>query len=145
MFTSKECCYFQFNAIHIGVCDERVKIVLTRVQGITGVPLVYVVGHQLIPEPEDEDPAFGEVDGKYTSHDQEMIARSPILTNNSDYDLSYEDLEADGPFVLPFLTDPKKVWAILHALLSASSMWQPVKKFGSTQNSHHDWCTWQQG
>ena len=37
------------------------------------------------------------------------------------------------PFVPTFLTDSKKVWAILHALFLTSSMWQHVKKFTATQ------------
>ena len=113
---------------------EGLKTVLIRVQGVIGVPLVYFVRHQLIPEEEDEDPAFGEANSKYMSHDQETIARTPILTKDPDLDLTYDELEANGPFVLPFLTDSQKVWAILHALFSASGIWQHVKKFASTQN-----------
>ena len=51
-----------------------------------------------------------------------MITRCPILTKDCDYDLSWDELEAQGPFVPAFLTDLKKVWAILHVLFSTSSM-----------------------
>jgi hypothetical protein len=57
---------------------ERVRTILTRVGGVTSMPLVYVVRHQLIPDSEDEDLHFGGVNSKYTSHDQEMTSSSPI-------------------------------------------------------------------
>jgi hypothetical protein len=88
---------------------KRVETILTRVRRVTSVPLVYVVRHQLIPEEEDEDPIFREANSKYTSHDQETFVHSPILTERADLDLTYNELEADGPFVLPVLTNSKKV------------------------------------
>jgi hypothetical protein len=51
----------------------RVKTILTRVWGATGVPLVYIVRHQLIPEDKTDDPPFEAEDTKYTSINQEMI------------------------------------------------------------------------
>jgi hypothetical protein len=56
-----------------------VKTILTRIQGVLGVPLVYVIRHLLIPKEEDDDLAFGDDDTiirkkpKYTSHDHETI------------------------------------------------------------------------
>ena len=88
----------------------------------------------LLPEDNDEDPAFGEDGSKYTSHDHETITRCPILTEDCDYDLSYNELKIQGPFVPTFLIDLKKVWAILHVLFLTSSMWQHVKKFTATQD-----------
>jgi hypothetical protein len=118
---------------------EKVKFILTPIRGMLGVPLVYVIQHLLIPEKPDQDPAFGDNDtitgdSEYTSHDHETITRCPILTENCDYDLEYDELEFQGPFVPTFLTDSKKVWAILYALFSTSSVWQHVKKFTATQN-----------
>ena len=98
-----------------------------------GVPLVYVIRHQLIPEEDEHDPTFGEDDingkSKYTSHDHETITRCPILAENCDYALEYDKLEIQG-----FHTDSKNVWAILRALFLTSSMWQHVKKFTATQD-----------
>jgi hypothetical protein len=54
-----------------------------------GVPIVYVIRHQLIPESNDEDPPFGEQDTNYTSIEQETIARAPIMTYNADYSQDY--------------------------------------------------------
>ncbi len=56
------------------------------------------------------------------------------MTNDVDWDLEWDEIELRGPFAPTFLTDSKKVWSILHALFSASSMWQHVKKFTSTQD-----------
>jgi len=100
---------------------EKVKTLLTRIRGVLGVPLVYVIRHLLIPKDPNRDPAFGNNDmiagdSEYTSHDHETITRCPILAENCDYNLEYDELEIQGPFVSTFLTDSKKVWAILHAL-----------------------------
>jgi hypothetical protein len=45
------------------------------------------------------------------------------------------------PFVPTFLTDSKKVWAILPALFLTSSMWQHVKKFTATQDGRQVYRT----
>jgi hypothetical protein len=58
---------------------ERVKTILTCIPGATGVPIVYDVRHQLIPESKyNNDPPFREEDINYTSIDQETVARTPI-------------------------------------------------------------------
>ena len=114
---------------------------MTHVRGVTDVPLAYVIRNILAPPLTDDDPAFGETDLAYTSIDQELISRAPILhddANSSDKD---NDLKADGPFHLTFLTDAKKVWAILHAQYSASPAWQHVKKYSTTQNGRQVWHT----
>jgi len=110
---------------------------------VLGVPLVYVIQHLLIPEESDQDPTFGDKDdpSQYTSHDHETITCCPILAENCNYNLEYDKLEIQGPFVPTFLTDSKKVWAILHALFSTSSMWQHVKKFTVTQNGQQVYRT----
>jgi hypothetical protein len=70
---------------------KKVKTILTRIRGVLGVPLVYVIRHLLIPEDESDDPAFGDDDNasgmansKYTSHDHETITRCPILKEECD-------------------------------------------------------------
>ncbi len=85
---------------------------------MTGVPLLYVIRVALVPEDDNDDPAFGEEDSKYTSIDMEMIAHAPILSDEADtgnYDNSTSGLEANGPFVPTFPVDSKKVWVILLA------------------------------
>jgi hypothetical protein len=87
---------------------EKVKTILTRIRGVLGVPLVYVIRHHLFPEDERDDPAFGDDDDekpKYTSHDHEMITRCPIVSDKG-YTESYHDPvpdpETQGPFVPTF-------------------------------------------
>ena len=126
---------------------EKVKTILTRVRGVLGVLLVYVIRHQPLPDDEARDPEFGGEDDpvtgacRYTSHDHEAITRCPILSPDADWDLEWEELEAQGPFVPSFLTDSKKVWAILHALFSTSSVWQHVKKFTTAQDGRQVYRT----
>ncbi len=100
---------------------EKVKIILTRVYGATGVPLVYVMRHQLVAEDKGDDPTFGEEETKYTFIDMEMTARAPILTNNADYAQEYETIKINETFAPAFLIDLKKVWTVLYACFGTSS------------------------
>jgi hypothetical protein len=69
-----------------------------------------LVRHVLVPEDDNDNPAFGEEDSKYISIDMEMIARAPILSDEADTgNDNTSDLEANGPFVPTFLVDSKKV------------------------------------
>jgi hypothetical protein len=76
---------------------DKVKTILGRTRGVTGVLLLYVIRVALVPpEDDDDDPTFGDEDSKYISIDMEMIARTPILsdeTDTSNEDTS--DLEAN--------------------------------------------------
>ncbi len=74
------------------------------------MPLVYVIRVALVLEDENDDSPFGDEESKYTSIDMEMIARAPILSNNTDiYGEDSGNLEAHGLFVPTFPTDAKKV------------------------------------
>jgi hypothetical protein len=80
---------------------EKVKTLLTRVRGVLGVPLVYVIRHILIPKDDDNDPAIGEEDAanglsKYTSIDHETITRCPIVTKDVDWDLELDEIRGSG-------------------------------------------------
>ena len=126
---------------------DKARTILTRVQGVTGVLLAYVIRHVLEPEPEGADPPYRETDLDYTSINQGLIARSPILHNDEREQppaavaQTEINLEANGPFNLFFLTNSKKVWAILHPLFSASAVWQHAKRYSTTQNGCHVWHT----
>jgi hypothetical protein len=106
-----------------------------------GVPLVYDIRYQLIPKDKDDNPPFRDKDTKYNSIDQEMIAHAPILTNNTNYTQEYETLKTNRSFVPTFLTDSKKVWAILHACFSTAGAWHHVKKFATQKNGCQAWHT----
>jgi hypothetical protein len=85
---------------------------------------LFVIKILLIPEDkEDGDPPFAEEDTKYTFIDMEATARTPILSNNANYEEEWEHLEAHKLFVPSFLTDTKKIWSILLACICASSAW----------------------
>jgi hypothetical protein len=86
---------------------EKEETIMTHVWGVAGVPLVYVIRHQLIPEDEYENPPFADKDTKYTSINRETVASAPILTGNANYNDDYEILETNGPFIPAFLTDSK--------------------------------------
>jgi hypothetical protein len=109
---------------------------------VTGVPLLYVIRVALVPEDDDDNPAFGDEDLMYISIDMEMIARTPILSDEADTgDNDTSDLEANGPFVPTFPMDSKKVWVILLACFGLSSVWQYVKKYANQQNGRQAWRT----
>jgi hypothetical protein len=106
------------------------------------VPLLYVIRVAFVPESDDDDPPYGEEDSKYISIYMEMIACTPILSNEAEiYGEDTVDLEANGPFVPTFPMDSKKVWAILLACFGLSSAWQHIKKFTNQQNGRQAWCT----
>jgi hypothetical protein len=111
---------------------DKVKSILAQVHGVMSVPLVYVIRVALIPEDKKDDPPFGEEETKYTSIDMETMARTPILSNEADFNKEFENLEAYGPFVPTYLTNTKKVWSILLACFGISSTWQHVKKFATS-------------
>ena len=114
--------------------DQAVTI-LRRIRGVTGVPLSYVVRHKLIPTHHADDPACGKVDSDYTTFDEELEARAPIIEEHNYYsDVTVEDLERSGPFHPAFRSDTKKVWATLHALFGTTSAWAHVKTLDKTQN-----------
>ena len=114
---------------------------MNRIRGVLGVPLVYVIRHVLTPDLDHDDPEFGDEDSKYTSHDHETITRCPIISDDCDWDLEWDELEVKGPFVPTFLTDSKKVWAILHALFLTAGVWRHVKKFTATQDGRQVYRT----
>ncbi len=108
---------------------------------MTGVPFVFVIMVVLIPEDKKDDPPFGEEVTKYTSVVMEMTARTPILSDDADFEEEFKFLEAYGLFVPTFLTNTKKVWSILLACFGLSSVWQHVKKFAAQQNEQQAWRT----
>jgi hypothetical protein len=65
---------------------DKVKNILARVRGVTGVPLVYVIRVVLNPEDKKNDPPFGDKDTKYTSVDMETTARAPILSDDAEFE-----------------------------------------------------------
>ncbi len=106
------------------------------------MPLLYVIRVALVPESDKDDPPFGDEDSKYISIDMEMIAHTPILSDEAEiHKEDTNDLETSGPFVPTFPADSKKVWVILVACFGLSSAWQHVKKFANQHNGCQAWRT----
>ncbi len=84
---------------------DKIKTILTRVRGAAGIPLAYVIRHQLEPPKWDDDPPYGDEDSIYPSYDKEMIARAPILKPGTWHDGQDEHLETEGPFAVNFKGD----------------------------------------
>jgi hypothetical protein len=120
---------------------DKTKTISSCVRGVTGVPLSYVIRNILYQPCLGNDPAFGEPESVYSSIDLELILRAPILHLDTNEDDNKEELKAEGPFAITFLTDAKKVWAILHAQYAVSAAWQHVKKYSTTQNGRQVWRT----
>jgi len=121
---------------------ERVRNILSRIRGCTGVPLSYVIRHTLIPPDEEEDPSYFDEEGStYASIDLEMIARAPILSPRANEDWSLERLEDEGPFHNKFKHDNRLVWSILSSMFSTGGQWQYCKTFTSSQNGRRVWFT----
>jgi hypothetical protein len=120
---------------------DKTRTTLSRVHGVTGIPLSYVICGMLKVKDEVDDPAFGETDSAYTSIDSELIMQAPILSSYADSSDDDEKLKADGSFHVVFLTDAKKVWAILHAQYATAAAWKHVKKYSTTQNGRQVWRT----
>ena len=121
------------------IAFELAKTILRGRRGTTGIPLAYVVRHEIAPEDALYDPWWGHEDSTYLTIDQELIARAPILkkgpTSNREAD------ETIGPFDPTFLADARLVWDILYALWGTTSAWQHVRKFEKTMNGRQAWRT----
>ena len=63
---------------------DGTKTLLSRVHEVTGIPLSYVIRGKIKVEHETDEPEFGATDSKFTSIDEEMIARAPILSEDAD-------------------------------------------------------------
>jgi hypothetical protein len=84
---------------------DKTKTLLSRMRGVTGIPLSYVICGIIKVQHKTDDPGFGAVNSTYTSIDQELIARAPILSNGADENNNDEKLKTVGPFHVAFLTD----------------------------------------
>ena len=63
---------------------DKTRTTLSRMCGVTGIPLSYVIRGILKVKDVVDDPAFGETNSAYTSIDSELIMRAPILSSDAD-------------------------------------------------------------
>ncbi len=132
----------QLDAQRAAQAFNQATTILRCIRGVTRVPLAYVVRHQIIPDFEDKDLPMVYRDSRFTTHDEEMEARAPII-DGEEYDgyAKGEDLEKHGPFSASFLSDTRKVWSVLHSLWSTTSAWAHVKTLDKTQNGRQVYRT----
>lgn len=108
---------------------------LSQHRGITGVPLSYVIRNELKVKAAASDPRTGSQNSVYESHDQEMIARAPILTAAAHAStLDLEELEANGPFVQSFLADRLTAYNLLLPVFQGHSSLTYFKGKKSSKN-----------
>jgi hypothetical protein len=117
---------------------------LGKRQGITGIPLAYVMhctlkgpnGADIDDEPKDP-PSFGQLRSIYFYIDNKLIAWAPILHHdliNLQLAASLETLKSDGPFEPSFLTNMVMVYNILQSYWGKSGWWSHMKKFSKSKN-----------
>jgi hypothetical protein len=110
-------------------CFDKVRVILTSMQGCTGIPLTYVICLCLIPDLDLPESQFGQTEIPFRSIDEELVVRAPIIMlGGARNGKSEEELKEDGPFTSAFSTDMKKVYQVLHQLLGSTFAWQHVKK-----------------
>ena len=113
---------------------EALETLFGRMRGVTGIPLLYVVRKDLEPPDEDRDPTVGESDSPYLTHDDEMIARAPIILDRDRCVGEIEQWDVTGPFNNTYLQDRKKVWVVLHTIFNGTYLYVHMKKFRQQNN-----------
>ncbi len=99
-------------------------ILLSKMRGIAGHPLIYVPHANLkgpnnaIDDEIKDPPPFGQPGSPYFSIDKELCHWAPILRSDLthlQFAASLETLENDGPFESSFLANMVMVYYVLHA------------------------------
>ncbi len=126
-------------------------ILLTKMRGISGHPLSYVLRPSLkgpkdadIDNETEDPPPFGQPGSPYFSNDAELCSRAPILHADLTYfqlATSLETLESDRPFEPSFLAGMVMVYNVRCACWGKSSWWSHVKKFSKTKNRQQVYTT----
>jgi hypothetical protein len=138
--------------LHLAVkAFNKMLILLKKMRGIAGHPLGYVPRPNLKgpnnadPDDEAKDPLpFGQPGSPYVSIDNKLCHRAPILhtdLTHTQFSMSLETLETDGPCEPSFLADMATVYNILHSCWGKSSWWHHVKKFSKTKNGRQVYRT----
>ena len=91
--------------------------------GITKVPLSYVVREEVDYPPHPTDPAFGQPDSPYSSHQEEMVARAPIRSRS-----------IVPVFIAEYQIDNKSVWELLCGLCREKDCWTHIKPFAKKKD-----------
>ena len=99
-------------------------------RGVDGSLLGYVTRKavNLFPEAAATDPAMGDANSTYMSHDDEVVARHQIIDQVAAM-RTLAQHEKSGPFVEEFVSDRKKVWDLLCSLLDLTDAVTVIKPF----------------
>jgi hypothetical protein len=104
-------------------------------RGNKGVPLSRVIRPSVTVIDAYRDPAFNTHGTTYSSYDNEMITRAPILSPDPDA------TEEDGPFDTGFIADSVKVFSYLQGMFGKTPAWIGVKKYIKTKPGRVAWMT----
>ena len=117
---------------------NQMRQILTNMRGVSKAPLAYVIRRRILPP----DPGYtmmpphnlpyGHADSPYTSHEDEMIQRAPILAENRPewHNLhNLESLEDTGARHLTFNADNRTVFHVLFSYWGKNPAWSNVKGF----------------
>ena len=127
-------------------CFTAMTVILGKFRGHDDVPLTYMIRPRLLPpdhgwrdDPEWEAP-FGERGSPYSSIDEELKLRAPILKDPGRalfYLTDFREMEND-PLRYPrcdtFNTDNAQVFRILQSHWGKSPAWSQAKQFSRTQD-----------
>ena len=91
--------------------------------GITKVPLSYVVREEIDYPPHPTEPAFGQPESPYSSHQEEMVARAPIRSRS-----------IVPVFMADFQIDNKAVWELICGLCREKDCWTHVKPYAKKKD-----------
>ena len=128
---------------------SNMRLLLAGMRGHNDVPLTYVIRPRLLPpdwghlDP-NYQPRFGDVGSPYTSIDDELTLRAPILQENRrewHNFTNFETLEEDGVRTPTFNTDNAAVFMILQASWGKSPAWTNAKKFLKTKDGRQAYRT----
>jgi hypothetical protein len=125
------------------------RLLLAGMRGHNNVPLTYVIRPRILPPDwgtadTNYQPRFGIAGTPYTSIDDELTQRAPILTENWREWHNYhnlETLEEVGIKTPAFLTDNAMVFTTLQHYWGKSPAWTNAKKFLETKNGREAYRT----
>ena len=128
---------------------SNMRLLLAGMRGHNDVPLTYVIRPRILPpdwgtaDP-NYQPRFGAAGTPYSSVDDELTQRAPILSENRREWHNYHNLqtlEEDGVKTPAFHTDNAIVFTTLQHYWGKSPAWTNAKKFTKTKNGREAYRT----
>jgi hypothetical protein len=121
---------------------NNMRHLLAEMRGHSDIPLTYVIRPRILPPDwgtadNNYEPRFGEANSPYSSIDDELTLRAPILKENRrewHNFTNFETLEEDGARTPTFNTDNATVFLTLQSYWGRSPAWTNAKKYLKTRN-----------